>query len=34
MHKHTHEDEISYVLEGVLSVIQAGKYKLQGRENI
>lgn len=25
MHKHTHEDEISYVLEGELSVIQDGK---------
>jgi mannose-6-phosphate isomerase-like protein (cupin superfamily) len=25
MHKHTHEDEISYVLEGQLSVIQDGK---------
>lgn len=25
MHKHTHEDEISYVLEGELSVIQGGK---------
>jgi glyoxylate utilization-related uncharacterized protein len=25
MHKHTHEDEISYVLEGELSVIQEGK---------
>jgi uncharacterized cupin superfamily protein len=24
MHKHTHEDEISYVLEGELSVIQNG----------
>ena len=24
LHKHTHEDEISYVLEGVLSVIQDG----------
>ena len=24
MHKHTHEDEISYVLEGELSVIQEG----------
>src|SRR5215203_4839063 len=25
MHKHTHEDEISYVLEGELSVVQNGK---------
>jgi len=25
MHKHTHEDEISHVLEGELSVIQDGK---------
>ena len=25
MHKHTHEDEISHVLEGVLSVIQDGR---------
>lgn len=25
MHKHTYEDEISYVLEGELSVIQGGK---------
>ena len=25
MHKHTHEDEISYVLEGNLSVMQNGK---------
>jgi len=25
MHKHTHEDEISYVLEGELSAIQNGK---------
>src|SRR5687768_13849810 len=25
MHKHTHEDEISYVLKGKLSVIQDGK---------
>jgi len=25
MHKHTHEDEISYVLEGTLSVIQNGE---------
>ena len=25
MHKHTHEDEISYVLEGELSVVQDGK---------
>src|SRR5215510_13047500 len=25
MHKHTHEDEISYVLEGELSVIQNGE---------
>jgi uncharacterized cupin superfamily protein len=25
MHKHTHEDEISYVLEGELSTIQDGK---------
>ena len=27
MHKHTHEDEISYVLEGELSVIQDGIVK-------
>ena len=30
MHKHTHEDEISYVLEGVLSVIQDGKVQIAG----
>jgi quercetin dioxygenase-like cupin family protein len=28
MHKHTHEDEISYVLEGELSVIQNGKVQI------
>lgn len=28
MHKHTHEDEISYVLEGELSVIQDGKVQV------
>ena len=28
MHKHTHEDEISYVLEGELSVIQNGEIKI------
>ena len=28
MHKHTHEDEISYVLEGELSVIQDGKVQI------
>jgi len=27
MHKHTHEDEISYVLEGELYVIQDGNVK-------
>jgi len=27
MHKHTHEDEISYVLEGNLSVMQNGEVK-------
>src|SRR5215470_9407117 len=30
MHKHTHEDEISYVLEGTLSVIQGGKVETAG----
>jgi len=30
MHKHTHEDEISYVLEGRLSVIQNGKVETAG----
>src|SRR6187397_381971 len=30
MHKHTHEDEISYVLEGQLSVIQDGKFQRAG----
>jgi quercetin dioxygenase-like cupin family protein len=30
MHKHTHEDEISYVLEGELSVIQDGKIQTAG----
>ncbi len=28
MHKHTHEDEISYVLEGELSVIQGGNVQI------
>ena len=28
LHKHTHEDEISYVLEGTLSVIQDGKVQV------
>ncbi len=28
MHKHTHEDEISYVLEGELSVIQDGTVQI------
>jgi quercetin dioxygenase-like cupin family protein len=28
MHKHTHEDEISYVLEGELSVIQDGRVQI------
>ena len=28
MHKHTHEDEISYVLEGELSVIQNGNVQI------
>lgn len=28
MHKHTHEDEISFVLEGELSVIQDGKVQI------
>ena len=30
MHKHTHEDEISYVLEGELSVIQDGIIQTAG----
>jgi quercetin dioxygenase-like cupin family protein len=30
MHKHTHEDEISYVLEGRLSVIQNGEVEIAG----
>lgn len=30
LHKHTHEDEISYVLEGQLSVIQNGKVETAG----
>src|SRR5215470_2671639 len=30
MHKHTHEDEISYVLEGQLSVIQNGEVQIAG----
>src|SRR5215470_5292152 len=30
MHKHTREDEISYVLEGELSVIQGGKIQRAG----
>jgi len=30
MHKHTHEDEISHVLEGELSVIQNGKVETAG----
>ena len=30
MHKHTHEDEISYVLEGELSVIQNGIVQTAG----
>src|SRR5215217_1941918 len=30
MHKHTHEDEISYVLEGELSVIQNGEVQVAG----
>src|SRR5215212_1549971 len=30
MHKHTHEDEISYVLEGNLSVIQNGEIQTAG----
>jgi quercetin dioxygenase-like cupin family protein len=30
MHKHTHEDEISYVLEGELSVIQNGEVQTAG----
>jgi uncharacterized cupin superfamily protein len=30
MHKHTHEDEISYVLQGQLSVIQNGKVEIAG----
>jgi quercetin dioxygenase-like cupin family protein len=30
MHKHTHEDEISYVLEGELSVIQNGDVQTAG----
>jgi len=30
MHKHTHEDEISYVLEGDLSVIQNGVVQTAG----
>jgi len=30
MHKHTHEDEISYVLDGMLSVVQNGKVQTAG----
>ena len=30
MHKHTYEDEISYVLEGNLSVVQNGKIQTAG----
>jgi len=30
MHKHTHEDEISYVIEGQLSVIQNGEVQTAG----
>lgn len=30
MHKHTYEDEISFVLEGQLSVIQDGKVEIAG----
>lgn len=30
MHKHTHEDEISYVLEGELTVIQNGEVQTAG----
>src|SRR5687768_4929626 len=30
MHKHTHEDEISYILEGQLSVIQDGEVQTAG----
>src|SRR5215211_4926827 len=30
MHKHTYEDEISYVLEGELSVIQNGEVQTAG----
>jgi quercetin dioxygenase-like cupin family protein len=30
MHKHTHEDEISHVLEGELSVMQDGKLQTAG----
>jgi len=30
MHKHTHEDEISCILEGTLSVIQNGKVQIAG----
>src|SRR5215207_11712023 len=30
MHKHTYEDEISYILEGELSVIQDGKVQTAG----
>ena len=30
MHKHTYEDETSYVLEGELSVIQNGKVQIAG----
>jgi quercetin dioxygenase-like cupin family protein len=30
MHKHTHEDEISYILEGTISVIQNGKVETAG----
>ena len=30
LHKHTHEDEISYVLEGQLSVIQNGEIQTAG----
>ncbi len=34
MHKHTRENEISYVLEGELSVIQMEKWKLRDKGNI
>ena len=34
MHKHTHEDEISYVLEGSFRLFKTATYKLLGPGNI